>query len=190
VDRIYNRKTAYLKDPNFALAGGISESLPMLINPEIHRKRRKLVNPMFSPKYLDMVAPLALQVVKNALAKAVESYHASKPLHIQRLYTGITVDIIMQICFDKQLHLIDSTEEEPPFLRTLRTFSEGFFLTKHFPVLTTIAAHLPNSLANMLVPGYAQFRRVSCASNCRATYLRYVDTLPIRSEANSTSHTV
>ncbi len=133
----------------------------MLIDPEIHRKRRKLVNPMFSPKYLEKVAPLALQVVKNALGKAVESYHNSTSLNIQRLYTGITVDIIMQICFDKQLHLIDSTEEEPAFLRTLRTFSEGFFLTKHFPVLTNIAAHLPNKLANILVPGYAQFRRVS-----------------------------
>ncbi|KAL9599821.1 MAG: hypothetical protein Q9219_003607 [cf. Caloplaca sp. 3 TL-2023] len=162
-DEIYHRKTAYLKDPKFALAGGISESLPMLIDPEIHRKRRKLVNPMFASNHLEKVAPLALQVIKKALGKAVESHRNGEVLHIQRLYTGITIDIIMQICFDKQLHLIDSTEEEPPFLRTLRHFSEGFFLTKHLPFLTVIAARLPNGMANILVPGYAQFRR-QCAA--------------------------
>lgn len=71
------------------------------------------------------------------------------------------VDTIMRLLFDKQLHLVDSEEEEPPFLATLRTFSENFFLTKHFPILTTIAVKLPDSWAHKLVPGYAQFRKVS-----------------------------
>ncbi|KAL8794607.1 MAG: hypothetical protein Q9195_002803 [Heterodermia aff. obscurata] len=158
-DEIYNRKSAYIKEHKFTTAGGVSNSLPMLIDPEIHRKRRKLVNPIFSPKYLELVAPLTLQIIKNALSKAVESHHNGTPLQIQRLFNGIAGDIIMQTCFDKQLHLIESTEEDHPFLHTLHNFSENFFLTQHFPILTNVAAHLPSSLANGLVPGYIQFRR-------------------------------
>ena len=118
--------------------------------------------PVFSSKYIEQVAPLAQQIIKNALSKAVESYQNGTPLQIQRLYYGITGDIIMQICFDKQLHLIESFEEEHPFLRSMQTFSEAFFLTQHFPILTNIVARLPDSLTNMWMPGYTQFRR-QCA---------------------------
>lgn len=67
----------------------------------------------------------------------------------------------MRVLFDKQLHLNDSDEEEPPFLATMRMFWESFFLTKHFPILTTLAVRLPDSWAHKLVPGYAQFRMVN-----------------------------
>ena len=133
----------------------------MLIDPEIHRKRRKLVTPLFSPKYLELSAPLALQIVKNGLGKAVESHHSRTPLQIQRLYAGMTADIIMQICFDKQLQLYQSTKEEPLFLGTLRALTERFFLTKHFPILSSVT-YLPDGLGNILMPGYIQFRR-DCA---------------------------
>ena len=134
----------------------------MLIDPEIHRKRRKLVNPIFSSKYTELVAPIALDIVKNALSKAVKSHHNGTPLHIERLYYGISGDIIMQIYFGTQLHLIDSTEEDHPFLRSMHDFTELFFLTQHFPILITVAEHLPIGLSNILLPGYSQFRR-QCA---------------------------
>jgi hypothetical protein len=70
------------------------------------------------------------------------------------------VDTIMRVMFDKQLRLVDSEEEEPPFLSTLRTFSANFFLTKHFPILATIAVNIPVAWSERLLPGYAQFRKV------------------------------
>ena len=160
--RIYNRKSAYLKEEKWTSSGGVSESLPMLIDPDIHHKRRKLVNPIFSPKYIELVAPLALQIIKNALSKAVESHQNSTPLHIQRLYMGITGDVIMQVCFDNQLHLIESTEEDHPVVRGMYFFEDGFFLTQHFPILINAMEYLPTGVANMLLPGYTHFRK-QCA---------------------------
>lgn len=59
------------------------------------------------------------------------------------------------------MHLIDAEEEEPPFMATLRTFSENFFLMKHFPILITLSEKIPNSWSEWLLPGDHQFRRVS-----------------------------
>lgn len=67
----------------------------------------------------------------------------------------------MQVLCDKQLNLIEAEEEEPPFLATLRTFSENFFLAKHFPILTVISDKMPQALSEWLLPGDHQFRRVS-----------------------------
>lgn len=67
----------------------------------------------------------------------------------------------MRVLCDKQLHLIDTEEEEPPFMATLRTFSENFFLMKHFPILTLISSKMPSSWSERLLPGDYQFRRVS-----------------------------
>lgn len=70
------------------------------------------------------------------------------------------IDTIMRVLCDKQLNLVEQLEEEPPFLATMRTFSENFFLTKHFPILATIASNLPSSWSDSLLPGYASFREV------------------------------
>ena len=66
----------------------------------------------------------------------------------------------MRVLCDKQLHLIDAEEEEPPFMATLRTFSENFFFMKHFPFLTAISSKMPSSWSEKLLPGDYQFRKV------------------------------
>lgn len=67
----------------------------------------------------------------------------------------------MQVLCDKQLNLIDSDEKEPAFLATLRTFSENFFVLKHFPFLNTIAQTLPTSFVEKIIPGEFEFRKVT-----------------------------
>lgn len=141
-----------------------------------------MVNNLFSPKAMEALSDIVLKVVQNALRKAREAHDNNTPLDIQRLYTGVTVcinplprsllsvvthpyslqiDTIMQVLCDKQLNLIDSDEKEPAFLATLRTFSENFFVLKHFPFLNTIAQTLPASIVERIIPGEFEFRKVT-----------------------------
>lgn len=157
---VYSPGSLYLKDPHFfQTSGGISEALPALVDPDYHKRRRKMINSLFSAKSIDQLAPIVLGVIKRALNKAAESHEKKKPLDIQRLYTGVTIDTIMRVLCDEQLYLIEAEEEEPPFMATLRTFSANFFLMKHIPILTMLAANMPTRLSEWLVPGDAQFRR-------------------------------
>ncbi|KAH7019597.1 cytochrome P450 [Ilyonectria destructans] len=107
---------------------------------------------------MEALSHLVLKVVKNALRKAHEHHDEDKVLDIQRLYTGITIDTIMQVLCESTLNFIDATEREPPFLATLRTFSENFFVLKHFPILIWMAMNIPKSIAAKLIPGEFEFR--------------------------------
>lgn len=81
-----------MKDPNFfQTSGGISEALPALVDPEYHRKRRKMVNSLFSAKSMEQLSPIVLDVIRGALQKGVECHEKGISLDIQRLYTGVTV---------------------------------------------------------------------------------------------------
>lgn len=66
--------------------------------------------------------------------------------------------------FDKAFGLIDSPEEEPDFVKTMRMFAENFPWQKHFPILNIITVNIPQSWADYLVPGYARFRQVSSSA--------------------------
>ncbi|KAK0609741.1 cytochrome P450 [Bombardia bombarda] len=157
---VYASRSPYLKDPAFfQISGGISEALPAIVDVEYHRRRRRMVNNLFSVKAMEALSDVVLKVVQNAFRKAAESYDKSVPLDIQRLYTDVTIDTIMQVLCDRQLNLIDSDEKEPAFLAALRTFSENFFVLKHFPILTTIADTLPTSLVEKVIPGEFEFRK-------------------------------
>ncbi|KAI0169619.1 cytochrome P450 [Hypoxylon sp. FL1284] len=157
---VYSLGSKYMKDPAFfQTSGGIAEALPAIVDVEYHRRRRKMINELFSVKSMEALSYVVLRVVQNALRKAKEHHDAGRVLDIQRLYTGITIDTIMKVLCDRSLNLIEAKEEEPPFLATLRTFSESFFLLKHFPILIWLASNIPSKIAEKLIPGEFEFRR-------------------------------
>ena len=135
--------------------------MPAIVDVDYHKRRRKMVNNLFSAKAMEALSLVVLGVVQKAMSKIRESHDAGKALDIQRLYTGITIDTIMKVLCDRSLNLLDAKEEEPPFLATLRTFSESFFLLKHFPILIWLATNIPASISEKLIPGEFEFRRVS-----------------------------
>jgi cytochrome P450 len=90
--RVYSSGTKYMKDPGFfQTSGGISEALPALVDPDYHRQRRKMINSLFSTKSIEHLSTIVLDVIRRALNKAVEANQKSKPLDVQKLYTGVTV---------------------------------------------------------------------------------------------------
>ncbi|KAF9873291.1 CND5p [Colletotrichum karsti] len=156
---VYSSGSKYMKDPAFfQSSGGIPEALPAIVDVEYHRRRRRLINDLFSAKSMEALSHLVLKVVQNALKKCHEHHDERKVLDIQRLYTGITIDTIMRVLCDRTLNFIEATDEEPPFLATLRTFSESFFLLKHFPILIWMALNIPKRIAAKMIPGEFEFR--------------------------------
>ncbi|GAW23203.1 hypothetical protein ANO14919_127540 [Xylariales sp. No.14919] len=150
----------YLKDPEFfSTSGGIKHSVIMLTDPEIHRVRRKTIQYLFSPKGMEELSPRVEEVIRKGLEKLRLSFEEKQPIDMNRIFKGVTVDTIMRLMFDKAFGLIDSPEEEPEFVRTMRMFAENFPWQKHFPIVNTISLIIPQSWAEYMVPGYARFRK-------------------------------
>ncbi|KAH7317035.1 cytochrome P450 [Stachybotrys elegans] len=162
ISRVYiDKANLYKKDPGFYQAGGgIKHSIIMLIDPQAHRQRKEMIRSMFSPHFVDDIAPDVERVVHLAMEQAAVAQSMGQPLDIQRVFQAITVDTIMLILFGKSLNLVNVSlaPEEPPFLHSMSLFADNFLLTKHLPFLSSIAVGLPFWLADKLVPGYARFR--------------------------------
>ncbi|KAI0007136.1 cytochrome P450 [Xylariaceae sp. FL0662B] len=165
IELVYVEKgDSYKKDPSFYKAGGgIEQSIIMLLDPQAHRQRKEMIRSMFSPRFMEEIAPDVEGVIGRALSQAKLSHTLGGPLDIQRVYQAITVDTIMGILFGTSLNLVDVALEpkKPQFLKSMDMFADNFLLTKHLPILSAIAVRLPFWLADKLVPGYARFR-VQC----------------------------
>ncbi|KAI0401632.1 cytochrome P450 [Xylaria palmicola] len=151
----------YLKDPEFfATSGGIKHSVIMLTDPEAHRVRRKAIQSLFSPKSMEELSPRVEEVVKKGLERFRLAYEEHKPVDMNRIFKGVTVDTIMALMFDKSFGLMDYPgEEEHEFVKTMHMFAVNFSWQKHFPLASTIALLMPQSWADYLLPGYARFRK-------------------------------
>ncbi|KAF5526711.1 Cytochrome P450 monooxygenase BOT1 [Colletotrichum aenigma] len=160
VNRVYANNSRYLKDSGFYQAfGTLKYSIVMLIDPEEHKQRRNTVKSLFSTRQMDQLAPSILDVVRRAMNRARRSYDGGAPLNIQALWSSVTVDTIMSVLFDRQMNFVDSDEEMPPFLDAMTKFADNFLLTKHFPLMNRLAVGLPMSIAGMIIPGFAAFRK-------------------------------
>ncbi|KAF4819680.1 Cytochrome P450 monooxygenase BOT1 [Colletotrichum siamense] len=157
---VYANNSRYLKDSGFYQAfGTLKYSIVMLIDPEDHKQRRNTVKSLFSTRQMDQLAPSILDVVRRAMNRAQRSYDRGAPLNIQALWSSVTVDTIMSVLFDRQMNFVDSDEEMPPFLDAMTKFADNFLLTKHFPLMNRLAVGLPMSIAGMIIPGFAAFRK-------------------------------
>lgn len=157
---VYANNSRYLKDSGFYQAfGTLKYSIVMLIDPEEHKQRRNTVKSLFSTRQMDQLAPSILDVVRRAMNRAQRSCDRGAPLNIQALWSSVTVDTIMSVLFDRQMNFVDSDEEMPPFLDAMTKFADNFLLTKHFPLMNRLAVGLPMSIAGMIIPGFAAFRK-------------------------------
>lgn len=63
----------------------------MLIDPEAHKQRRNTVKSIFSPKQMDQLAPVVLDVVKRAMARAQRSFEKGEAISMQPFWQAVTV---------------------------------------------------------------------------------------------------
>ncbi|KAL2830807.1 cytochrome P450 [Aspergillus cavernicola] len=89
--KVYSTGTKYLKEPAMFKFAGDLDALPLIMYPAAHKKRRGIVNPMFSPRAVQEFSPTALQIIKAALAKVREAHESGVPVSLHRLESNFAV---------------------------------------------------------------------------------------------------
>ncbi|KAL4880368.1 cytochrome P450 [Aspergillus karnatakaensis] len=159
---VYSTGTKYLKEPAMFRFAGNLDALPFIIDPAAHKKRRGIVNPMFSPRAVQDFSPFALQIIKSALAKVQEAHDMDRPLSLQKLESSFATDIIMKLCFGKVMNCTQGTKETASLIKSMTTLSRNFALIKHFPFLGTTLQSFPSRALALILPGFVEFR-TQCA---------------------------
>jgi cytochrome P450 len=90
--------TEYIKAPFFYETLGVLDGLATIIDPEKHRFYRTILNPIFSTKAVDALAPSILSTIERAGNVLTRHGQVGSNVNLTRLYSSITVSLYLT-CF-------------------------------------------------------------------------------------------
>ncbi|CAK1363042.1 Trichodiene oxygenase [Cercospora beticola] len=159
---IYNaRKRDKPPEPSLDIAGSVAGTDDW----DLHKKRRQAMTSFFSPKAVRELEPL-LARKRDKLVKVVEKKAKDDnavPLNLSDLYFAYCWDLIQEYAF-----AFDSTvlRDDLSEAAQLRANSQDLLLqvnfTRHFGWINSLAAYLPASIGEKLIPpGVMDLKRVA-----------------------------
>jgi cytochrome P450 len=113
---------------------------------DLHRLRRRPLNPMFSAKRIAEFQPVIRDKVDKFCQK-ISQYHNEPFLPLSRACMALTTDIITEYAFAKSYDQLDS----PNFQDTLHEALVAIYVTGHFALHFPILFPLLDSLPDWLV---------------------------------------
>ena len=149
---ITNVGSRFLKEPEFYRGISIPRTSIGGCDPMEHKIRRQVLAPAFSISQVGTLSTL-IQARINHLCHIFEkTCKAGEPVHIDRGFRSLTLDIISEIIFGKDFGALRSRDLHHPQLDVLRSAIEGAWIYRSFPTVCSISLALPNWLSSRLFP--------------------------------------
>ena len=127
-----NRLDKY--DYYYSMLGNPTATFPT-IKHDIHKVRRGALNPFFSPAAVDRFHPVVQQVADRLTERMREVMVQDKPVPLFFAYRCLTVDIICEYLYGKQLHLLDRGDWGRSFYSAWRSLWELSPLIRQYPFM-------------------------------------------------------
>lgn len=144
-EQLYSRASRRDKYSYFSGRFGYASDSFSTTNHDLHRLRRKPLNPMFSIKRISEFQPVIRDKV-GKLCQKISLYQDGQVLPLSRAWMALTTDIITEYAFAKSYDQLDS----PNFQDTLHEALVAIYTTGHFalhfPMLFPILDSLPDWL--------------------------------------------
>ncbi|KAK7186865.1 benzoate 4-monooxygenase cytochrome p450 [Paraphaeosphaeria sporulosa] len=120
----------FTKDPEFYSFITFPGTSIGEVDPNLHKIRRQVLTPAFSPQRVQYLAPM----VKNKVDRLLERFNSfasqSQPVNMFKASKAFTMDIISDIVLGKELGCIDNPEFKNQFIEYLHaSFASGWIGT-------------------------------------------------------------
>lgn len=113
------------------------------VDPNLHRIRRQVLTPAFSPQRVQYLAPMVKTKVDRLLERFNGFASQSQPVNIFKASKAFTMDIISDIVLGKELGCIDNPEFKNQFIEYLHaSFASGWIGTA-FPNVLKFSLTFP-----------------------------------------------
>jgi cytochrome P450 len=135
-----------------------------------HRLRRSALNPFFSKRMIDRLAPV-IQGVVNKLSRRLEGLkETGQPVEMRVAYSALTIDVITMYSFDESWDHLDVPDFKKDWFDGVHMMLRNNNLMKQFPWLFGVVRALPQSFVIWLSPvfeGLFMYENVSLSFNLR-----------------------
>ncbi|KAJ9195905.1 hypothetical protein DTO021D3_3521 [Paecilomyces variotii] len=154
IDEVYNMGRVH-KTPRLAEVFGPHPAIISTQPHELHRLRRRAINPFFSKKAVAELIP-AIQSPLDILCKRLDdASKTGETLNMKYMYAAVTMDIIRDYCFAREPENVFKPDFGRKAFDDVDGFLEASILNVHIPWFMRISLSLPNSVNKILAPAMA-----------------------------------
>ncbi|KAK0199458.1 cytochrome P450 [Desarmillaria ectypa] len=155
---IYSGYANVIKDPNYYWCFNVDESLFGFIDPALAKKRRDILNPLFSRRSILKLENVIQAKVDTLMGILAEEYRG-RPVDLHLAFKATTMDIISAYCYAQSFDALHSPGFAHPILLGTEAAPATISAVRHFPVLAFLY-YLPEYLMTKMNPNSVGFFRL------------------------------
>lgn len=121
-------------------------------DPTLHRIRRQVLTPAFSPQRVQELAPFIKQQVDKLLVRFSTFAESSRPVDVNAASKAFMMDIISKILFGQQVGCLDDPEFRNDFVKYIKESFELGWTATAFPALIRFMLSVPDWLSKAVFP--------------------------------------
>ncbi|KAL4908422.1 hypothetical protein BDW74DRAFT_175104 [Aspergillus multicolor] len=126
-------------------------------NHELHRHRRKPLDPFFSRRGIERIEPVIVDEVK-LLNDRLQSYSGTgHVIRLDHVFAAFAGDIVMEICTQRRPAMLENPEFGKEWNNLMLNGTKQSVLFLHFPLLNRVVRRIPTALLLRLAPSAATF---------------------------------
>ncbi|KAL1616073.1 hypothetical protein SLS56_011554 [Neofusicoccum ribis] len=171
---IYSQVNPFPKEQYFYDSFGTPHTLFAETETQLHKERRKLLNPLFSKSGVTKLEPLIVEKVEQVVSK-IKRVAKAGPINVGNAFRCMTVDIITEFAFGKCANLMDEqpTSFDSELLMALDLATETPYKVYYSAMLRLAAKWIPLPIAARFDPALKQMSNlVQLAASSHDEYTR------------------
>ncbi|KAI0526193.1 cytochrome P450 family protein [Xylaria bambusicola] len=161
-DKLYVAGSVRPTDNYLGFANGLDLEGSHLLSTshELHRKRRKPLEPFFSRLGVTRLEPMVAEVTENLIVKRFESFKGSgKIVRLDHAFLAYAGDVVGRICMDNPRNLVEDPEFAPDYFNLFHTVIKSLPLFLNFPWLIQLIQLIPEHILLKLDPRSQEFNK-------------------------------
>ncbi|KAK0470451.1 cytochrome P450 [Desarmillaria tabescens] len=147
---IYSGHSNVIKDPNFYWCFNVDESVFAFTDPALAKKRREILNPLFSRRSI-LKLESVIQAKVDTLTGILAEEYRGRPVDLHQAFKATTMDIITAYCFAESFDALHYPSFAHPILQGMEGATATMSAVRHFPILALLH-HLPEWLMIKMNP--------------------------------------
>lgn len=159
---IYGQNTKFLKDPGYYDAFNSYKTLFGERDPQEHRVRRKMLNPMFSRTGIFKVECLIHDKYEMMESKILRLSKAGSSIDAYDAFRTVTTEIAAQFSFSRPAGLIEQSQDsfKAHAIEAIEGTADGIEYMRQYPILRFISDYMPRKLVAKFGGDVGQFMNV------------------------------
>ncbi|KAK1139153.1 hypothetical protein N8T08_001209, partial [Aspergillus melleus] len=156
---IYGATTPFPKLPSFYNSFHVPHTVFVEVDPTLHKKRRQMLNPLFSRSGVFKLEPIIHEKVKDLLHQ-IDNLTGERTANLYGAFRHLTADIIIEFGFGKPPSIPEKNRIGFRLIDALEGFGQNIWTIQEWPLFNMISGMIPLPIMRHFNDGFGPMARL------------------------------